>query len=508
MLRILRQGQRWIMGTVILIVGGVFVFFIGTGGPLVRGQSDVVVDVDGKQFGVREVQRIRSRQEEEFRRQLGESFDPKVLGPRLDEFAANYLVQLGVLAREADALGMRVSDDELRETVRGFTAFHDAEGRFQPENFKSFVEYEYGTERLFVDALRTELLAQKLVRLLQAGAAVSDAEARDALVRSQEEVDLAVVSLDTRKLRANVPAPPDAEVDALLAQDEARVRKAYEENASRYRLPERVRARHVLVQVPKDATPEQEAAARQEAESVLGRLRGGEDFAKVAAEASDDPGSKAQGGDLGFFLRGQMVPPFEQAAFALEPGQLSELVRTDFGFHVIRTEAKEPAQDKSFDEVKRELALELLTRELAAKEAQATADALAKAVGEGASLEDAARRESLTLSRPAGLRRRPDGFVPGVGASPELLDAAFSLPDGASSPRVFRVGDQLVLIQLQARRRPGEAEIARQLAETKRRMLEDERARLQQGWVEARREQLEKEGRLVVNLAALNGPAR
>lgn len=507
MLGILRKGQRWIMGAVVVIVGGVFVFFMGTGGPLVRGQSDVVVDVDGRQFGVREVERIRARQEEEFRRQLGESFDPKVLGPRLDEIAANYLVQLALLAREAGDLGMRVSDDELRETVRGFTVFHDEKGRFQPDAFKSFIEYEYGTERLFVDALRTELLAQKLVRLLQAGATVSDAEARDAIVRSQEEVDLALVVLDTRKLRPNVPVPAEAEAQALLAQDEARARKFYDENASRYRLPERARARHVLVQVPKDATPEQEAAAKAKAESVLGRLRGGEDFAKVAAEASDDPGSKAQGGDLGFFLRGQMVPPFEQAAFSLEPGQLSEIVRTDFGFHVIRTEEKQPAQEKTFEDVKLEIALELLTQDLAAKEAQATADALSKAVAEGASLEDAARKEGLTLSRPAALRRRPDGFVPGVGASPELLDTAFGLPaDGASSPRIFRVGDSLVLVQLQARRRPGDAEIARQLAETRRRMLEDERARMQQGWVEARRAQLEKEGRLVVNLAMLRGP--
>jgi peptidyl-prolyl cis-trans isomerase D len=508
MLRILRQGQRWIMGTVILIVGGVFVFFIGIGAPLTRNlQGDTVIDVDGRQYGAREVLRIRARQEDEYRRQLGDSFDPKVLGDRLDEIAANYLVQLAILSQEAERLGLGVSDDEMRDVVRGFTIFHDDQGRFRPDAYKSFVEYEYGTERLFKEALRTELAAQKLGRVIGAGASVSEVEARDALVRQGEEVDLALAVIDTKKLRPNLPGPTDEQAQGLLAKDEPRVRKAYDDNASRYHLPERVRARHVLIQLAKDAPADQEEKARAKAQEVLARLRKGDDFAKVAEEASDDPGSKTRGGDLGFFMRGQMVPPFEQAAFTLEPGALSDLVRSDFGFHVIRVEEKQAAQDKSFDDVKQELAKELAEQDLAGKDAQETADALAKAVGEGKALESAARDEGLTLTRPAALRRRPDGYVPGVGASPELLDAAFALTmEAPSSRRIFQVGDKLVLVQLQARRAPTDADLAKELPQARERMLEDTRARMQQSWIAGRRAALEQEGRLLVNLAALKGP--
>ncbi|HVP27812.1 MAG TPA: peptidylprolyl isomerase [Myxococcota bacterium] len=508
MLRILREGQRWIMGIVILIVGGVFVFFIGVGAPLRRGaraEHDVVVQVEEQQFGRREVERVRARQEEQLKRQLGAQYDPKLLEERvdLDAIAASQLVQLSLLAQEGERLGLRATDDELRDIVR--RNFQDEQGKVSLEQYKRYYEYEYGTERLFLQDLRMQILAQKTLALLGEGASVSDTEAKDSLRQRLETVKLAYVAVDTTQLPPGYEIA-DAQVDGLLASDEPRVKKFYDDNPQRFHTPERVRARHVLLRVPKDATPEQTAAIEKRMADVRARLEKGEDFAKVAAETSEDPGSKDRGGDLGFFGRGQMVPAFEAAAFALEPGGLSPVVRTDFGFHVIRVEEKAPASDRSYEDAKREIARELVTLDVAKTEARKRADAISAAVRAGKSVEQAAREERLTLERTDALHRRPDGFVAGLGAVPELLDVAFALPSEApSSARIFDVGQKLVLVQVLEHTRPTDDEIAKELPAEKRRLASEKRQLAQQGWVEARRKELEAAGRIHIDLAQL-GP--
>lgn len=504
MLKVLRQGQRWIMGLVVLVVGGVFAAFVGVGGPLFRGNpADAVVVVDGLRFGSRELLRARAQQEDEAKRILGDSFDPRTMTTQLDVMAANSLVQTGILAREAERMGIRVSDDEVAELVRQLPSFRDEQGQFRPEAIKNYIQYEYGTERRFLEAMRRQLLAQKALRLISEGAYVSDAEARDALERQLETVEIAYVTIDAAKPGAGV-AVDDGQVDALLGSDPDRVKRFYDEHPDRFNAPEKVRARHVLVRVPPDATAEAADAARERATALRARIEAGEDFAKIAAEASDDPGSKAAGGDLGFFQRGQMVKPFEEAAFVLEPGGLSDVVKTDFGFHVIRVEEKKPAESRSFEDARRDIAREILTADAAKAAARERADALARKVAEGRSLEDVARADALTLERTAPLPRRPDGFIPGLGAAPEVLSAAFALTaEKPSSDRVFEVGDELILIQRLAHRTPSDEDLTKELSTARERMLEEERSALQTGWLQSQREALTQAGKLSVDLDVL-----
>lgn len=509
MLRILREGQRWIMGIVILIVGAVFVFFVGVGAPLRHGDTDVVVQVEDLEFGRREVERMRARQEEQLRRQLGDQYDPKLLDERLnlDAMAANQLAQFAILANEAERLGLRVTDDELRDVIRNVPGLQDENGKLSLERYRQFVQFEYGTERLFLDEVRIQLLAQKALALLADGATVSEAEARDALRRRLETVQLAYVAIDTTHLPDGVEIT-DAQVDELIAKDEPRLRTFYDQSPQRYHQPEQVRARHILLRVPKDATPEQSAAIEKQMLDLRARIEQGEDFAKLADERSEDPGSKGRGGDLGFFGRGQMTPPFEAAAFALEPGQLSPVVRTDFGFHLIRTEAKKPAQETSYEQAQRDIARELVASDVAKAEARKRADAISAAVAAGKSVEDAARDEGLTLERTDKLTRRDDGSVPGLGPVDDLLEVAFALPEGrSSSPRVFVAGQKLVLVQVLARTRPSDAEIAQQLPAEKERLTREKRQLAQQAWVDARRKQLEASGDLRIDLARLTRAA-
>jgi len=504
-LRILRQGQRWIMLLTVIVVGGVFVAFVGVGGPLFTASSgDAVVQVGDRRFSTRDVLRTRAQQEDEMKRVLGDGYDATAARTQLDLMATNALVQKAILAAEAERLGLRVPDDEIVALVKSFPAFRDEEGRFRPDAVRDYVEYEYGTERRFLESLRTELLAQKALELIGDNAAVSEMEAREALRRRLEEVEVAYVALDTTEPPDGFAVDQEA-ASALLTSDEARVRTFFEEHPERYDTPERARARHILVRVAPDAGEEEVEAARQRAEALRERVAGGEDFAKVARENTDDPGSKTSGGDLGFFRRGQMVKPFEEAAFALEPGALSDVVRSDFGFHVIRLEEKQPAREVPYEEAREDIARELLTRDAAAEAARTRAEALAQEVSEGESLEDAARRDALTLERPPPLRRRPDGFVPGLGAAPDLLDEAFRLDEEApSSPRIFEVEDKLVLVQLLARRTPDAGELAAAVPEEQERLLEQERNRLQAAWLQDRQRALNDAGLLRVDLQALD----
>ncbi len=133
---------------------------------------------------------------------------------------------------------------------------------------------------------------------------------------------------------------------------EEEVKAYYEKHREKYQEPRAVRARHILIEVPQGATPEQEKEALKKAQRLRERILKGEDFAKLAQEYSADPGTKEKGGELGFFTQGQMVKEFEEAAFRLKPGEISEPVRTPFGYHLIQVEEIKEAKQRSFAEVK------------------------------------------------------------------------------------------------------------------------------------------------------------
>ncbi len=129
----------------------------------------------------------------------------------------------------------------------------------------------------------------------------------------------------------------------------------YNTHKKEFENPEMVRARHILIAVKPNATEEEKKAALKKAEDILEKAKKGEDFAKLASEYSDDPGSKAKGGDLGFFTAGSMVGKFEQAAFTLKPGEISPVVETEFGYHIIKVEERKAAEQQPYDAVKEQV---------------------------------------------------------------------------------------------------------------------------------------------------------
>jgi peptidyl-prolyl cis-trans isomerase D len=502
MLRTMRESSKWIMWLVILGVGAVFVLYLGIGGGF-RGSGGpgTVVDVDGRRYSVRDVYRIRQRQEAEYRRALGDDFNATGAGEFLDEMAASTLLRMALMAREAERLGLRVSDQEVRRYLRRIPGAVDDAGRIDKRVITSYAEREYGSVRRFQEALRDELLVQKIGRLLTESVAVSEGEARESLRYDQEEVRIAYVRFD-----GSVP-PEELEVsesqlEAFLASDIERVREVYDERSEEYDRPEQVRARHILVRLPEDADAETEAAAREKMDAILERIRKGADFVDVALEASEDSGSKDEGGDLGFFPRGRMVAPFEEAAFSLEPGTVSEVIRTTHGLHLIRVEEKKAATVVPFEEARDEIARDLIRQDEARGLARARAEALAAAIGENGSLLAVAREAGLNIDRTEAIRRRPDGYVPGLGAVPELVTAAFALTEEEpSSTEIYTTqDDSFVLIQLLDRAGPAADELEALVEGERERLTRQRKAQVEQTWLAAAQESLAESGRLFYSL--------
>lgn len=144
-------------------------------------------------------------------------------------------------------------------------------------------------------------------------------------------------------------------VEGKVKVTDKEVKNYYEKHKSEFVQPEQVRARHILVKVPAKADKKQWEEARKKAEMIRAKALKGEDFAKLAQKYSDDPGSKGRGGDLGYFQKGRMVPEFEQAAFALKDGQISQPVKTTFGYHIIKSEGKKPSKQESFKDVQQKI---------------------------------------------------------------------------------------------------------------------------------------------------------
>ncbi len=505
MLRTMRERSRWLMWLVIVGVGAVFVLYLGIGGGFRGGPGvDSVVEVDGRRFTARDVYRVRERQEAEYRRMLGDDFDAAGAADFLDQMAATMLMRLALLANAAEDLGLRVSDEEIRNYLKRIPGAVDDSGQLNQVAVTDHAERNFGSVRRFQEALRDELLVQKIGRLISESVAVSDSEARESLRHPRRRVSIAFVRFDGSEPPEDLEVS-DARLEAFLATDSERVRKTYDERSEEYNRPEEVRARHILVRLPEDADEAAETAARKRMDEIVELIQGGANFADVALESSEDPGSQMQGGDLGFFSRGRMVPPFEEAAFSLEPGTISEVIRTTHGLHLIRAEEKRAAMVVPFEEVRDEIARDLVGRDDALAVARERAEELAGEIREGRSLLEAARESMLSIERTEPIQHRPDGQVPGLGAAPELVTAAFALTEEhPSSPEIFEVrGDKFVLIQLLERTEPLAEEIEPLVEEERERLLAERRMQLEQAWITARQDALTERGKLFYSLKAL-----
>lgn len=234
----------------------------------------------------------------------------------------------------------------------------------------------------------------------------------------QADVQYVVLDLDTLKARVSV------------SEDD--LRRSYKENIQRYSTPEERRASHILIKAEASATAEQKKAARAKAEQLLAQLqKNPAQFAELARKNSDDPGSGANGGDLDFFGRGDMVKPFEDAAYGLKPGQLSGIVESEFGFHIIQLTAVRGGETKPFEAVRAEIEDDA-RKQLAQRQYAEAAEKFTNMVYEQSdSLQPVADELKLTVQTANGVLRQPIGQEQGVMANRRLLDTLFDATNRA-----------------------------------------------------------------------------
>ncbi len=315
------------------------------------------------------------------------------------------LVDQTLLEQKAGETGITASNEEIRRTIAGIKAFRNDQGRFDADIYRRVLAAQGMTPAEFEEAYRKNLTAQTLLGHLAATAVVGEAEARGMFVFAREkaraeivtfplDVHLSRVTVDEEQAKAfyaaneaRFEAPAMARIDyleftpaALARPNEVEVAEArdyFQANMKDFAQEESIRARHILAKVAADASPQEVERARKKIEDIRGRIKSPKDFANIAVKFSEGP-SAPGGGDLGWFGRGTMVPAFEDAAFALAPGVVSEPVRSDFGWHLILVEEKKEAGIPAFAEVRDEIARKVAEEKAAGRVADLLDEALAR----------------------------------------------------------------------------------------------------------------------------------
>ncbi|HEX5813744.1 MAG TPA: peptidylprolyl isomerase [Methylomirabilota bacterium] len=422
-------------------------------------RADAVASVNGELIPLERYQRRYQAYLDAYSRVYRDRFSPELaeqLG--LPQQAVNDLVQEALVVQRARAEGLEVTDEELNAQIQAVPAFQDS-GRFSLRLYQEFLKRRGISAGTFEADVRRELTRLKVETTVKGGMKISDAELEQAFVTRREEVRAAWALIDTGALTAAATASDD-EVGAYLKghadefrQPERRrvqyatlapkdfrpriadeeVQKYYTEHAKEFETPRQVRGSHVLVPVPQTGGSEAEDKARAKAAEVIRRVKAGEDFAKLAAEVSEDPGSKGKGGDLGWVSKGEMVPQFEEALFALKKGEITaEPVRTPFGYHAIRAVDVKEASRRSLKDVA-PVIRDRLAGEAADKAARAKADELRPQLQAASDFMAEARRLDLApVETTIAKVDRP--IMPG-GTDP-LEEAAFGLTTGGVSAPV------------------------------------------------------------------------
>ena len=288
------------------------------------------------------------------------------------------MVEERAIAYEAKRLGFDVSDRDLANAIRS-TQF----GTLTPQQYRDAIEQQMGeTVGEFENNMRSGLALNALESIAIEGAVVSPTEVEAEYRRRNEKVKLEYLGFDPAKLASEIKPTPEqlkayydrnknfftqpetrdvqlivadqAQVGQSIQVSDAQVESYYNSHKDQYRTPERVQARHILIKTT-GKTPAEITQLKAKADDLLKQIKGGADFAKLAQTNSEDPGSAAKGGDLGWIVRGQMVKNFEDTVFSLKPKEISDVITTEYGFHIIQVMEREPARLRTLVEVKPEI---------------------------------------------------------------------------------------------------------------------------------------------------------
>ncbi len=374
-----QEKKRFVYIILVLMVLP-FAFF-GVSSYRQSGNTEAPGVVNGSKISAQELEKSLNQQGEQLRQRMGPSFDPSILDrPEFKRAVLDDLIAQHLLVDRAKAVGYTVSDDQIAEMIGSVGAFQD-NGKFDKKRYETVLTTNNLSPLMYEKLIHDNLLSQQLNETYVQNGFVSDTSAEKIIRLYEQQRVVSVATITLPPLMAQVIVDPVAikkyyndnqkefalpeqvrveyvkfSADNLTGKadvSESDIHKFYDEHQADFSRPEQRQASHILINAAAAAPQAEQDAAKTKAEKVLAEVKQNPaKFAELATQYSQDPGSAAKGGDLGLFGHGMMVKPFEDAAFALKQGEISGLVKSDFGYHIIKVTAIKPARVLAFDEAR------------------------------------------------------------------------------------------------------------------------------------------------------------
>ena len=473
---------RYLLGAMLLVVAASMVTYLipNTGYTNTTDGSDpILADVGNLKVTLAETQAAVDRMVKSGR------MPADALEGYLPQFV-DQMIQERAIASAYEAMGIRITDEEV---LIGLISVYPQFFQNGKLTSKDQLEQQLAAQGLTlqdgIEGMRQALILRKVQNITSTSVVVTPQELEQALAQAHERSQIAYIAFPPAKFRDQVKPTPEevrqsfeqdparymvpekrsfqvlvadqAKIAASLVVSDAQLRQAYSASMDNFRMPERVKARHILLMTQGKSEPEKKQALTK-AQDLLKQLRAGADFADLAKKNSQDPGSAQNGGDLGFIVRGQTVPEFEKVAFTAKPKEISDVVTTQYGYHIIQVMEKEPARVKPFEEVKTALAEELKKQEVNDK-TQSLADQahteLEKSPGSAAEIAKKLNLELVSVNK-AGSSEA----IPGLGASPEIDSALAGMKPKDVSQVLTLPANRLVIVVLNEVIPPRKADFA------------------------------------------------
>ncbi|WP_461210106.1 SurA N-terminal domain-containing protein [Desulfocurvus sp. DL9XJH121] len=465
----LRQhAGSWIIKILFGIIILAFVFAYGSGTLGNKGGA-VLAYVDETPLLIKDFQLRLRREMDQVRSQMPKASDEDLAQMKIKDRVLSSMVNSLLIRQSAEKLGLTVADAEVKERIRVYRAFRNDKGGFDTAIYRAVLSSNNMTPAEFEAGLRADLTAEKLQRHLASTVLVDEAEARDFFLYGGEQAVIDYLLFPWGDFAKGVePAQSDIEAyyeehkerfkrparatlqylsftPQALAKDQPvsaeEIKTYYEGHKAEFASPEQVRARHILLKLDQDAGDKDVKDVRAKLLRIKAEL-GKRDFAALAEKYSQGP-SKAQGGDLGWFSKGMMVPAFEEAAFALKPGEVSDPVRTSFGWHLIKLEEHRDAGTETIEEATPRIKAQLAEE----KAATAVGEKLDQGIDQiivGDSLAKVAETLGMNLESTGPVTE--DMLVQGLGVDADSAHSLFNLVPGKASETPVAVEGGYILV--------------------------------------------------------------
>lgn len=442
---------------VIFIIGSVYIYS-GLESGSFFSSPEIALKVNGDKVTLQQYQNALRSKIDQARQQYGEQFASMSRNMDFEQQTTDELVQRILLSQQVDAFKINISDREFDKTIL------EEPGAFQVYQYLS----SRGEGDSYRKSFKETLGMQRLVKMLSDMAVVTDAEIEQEYRRQNEKAKLKYIEFSDKDFQNQVSVTDEQiagyyekhkdkykksdqvnieylKIDPKMLErsvsiSEAEIKNYYTRHKEdEFTEEEEVKARHILLKVETDASEEDKSKVKAKALDVLKKVKEpGADFAALAEKYSDDPGSAKKGGDLGFFKRGRMVPEFEEVAFKLNSGEISDLVESTFGYHIIKVEEKKERRVKTLDEARNEIQRKLAKEEAIAKAKEMADELLFDVDVEG--MESAVKLEkyqklALKVGK-TGFFSKDDNQIPTIGSSwsyRDLIDKVFELAKGYTS---------------------------------------------------------------------------